>query len=58
MEPDAPVIDAAAVASATPQALSTQAQTFVASAVEQWQAKMAGVAKGYRHAAKEAESRL
>ncbi len=58
MEPDAPVIDTAAVASATPQALSTEAEAFVADAVAKWQAKMAGVAQGYRHAAKEGESRL
>ena len=58
MEPDAPVIDTGAVASAMPQALSSETETFVASAVAKWQAKMTDVAKGYRHAAKEAESRL
>jgi hypothetical protein len=58
LEPDAPVIDAAAVASAAPQAISAETEAFVATAVANWQAKMAGVAKEYRHAAKEGESRL
>jgi hypothetical protein len=58
LEPEAPVIDVAAVASATPPALSAEAEAFVANAVAKWQDKMAGVAKGYRSAAKQAESRL
>ena len=58
LEPDAPVINAAAVASAAPPALSAEAEAFIAKATADWQKKMLQVASSYRDEAKAAEANL